>query len=110
MSEIRIERKKLPCGTIFPLAHSLHCTKDWYTHSRHYHIRYTVGSLLEKFCHDVQNGPHLQPHEGKRFSSNATNVDYDAKLDIKSTDVYWRTTLSEHFSMLRSSIRFQNIV
>ena len=77
-----------PCGEAFSVGHALSCSKGALPSIRHNRIRDLTAELLTEVCPNVAVEPVLQPLTGEGFSLGTTNVQDDARLDIKAQD-FW---------------------
>ena len=85
-----------PCGKEFSLTHALHCASGGYTYLRHNEIRDVFANLMDDVCHDVQIEPRIQSLDGELFSSNFTNTDDDARMNIKANGL-WGSRVNRNF-------------
>ena len=72
-----------PCGVAFSVNHALSCPKGALPSIWHDCIRHITAQLLTKVCHNVAIEPIPLPLTGERFSLRSTNVEDEARLDIK---------------------------
>ena len=89
-----------PCGVAFSVNHAMSCPKGALPSIRHDRIRDITAQLLTEVCPNVAIEPTLQPLTGERFSLRSTNVEDEARLDIKAQD-FWNKNGSSTFFDVR---------
>ena len=89
-----------PYGVVFSVNHALSCPKDALPSIRHDHIRDITAQLLPKVCPNVAIEPTLQPLTGERFSLRSTNIEDEARLNIKAQK-FWNKSGSSTFFDVR---------
>ena len=89
-----------PCGVAFSVSHALSCPKGALPSIRHDRIRDITAELLTEVCPNVAIEPTLQPLSGERFSLRSTNIEDEARLDIKAQD-FWNKSRSSTFFDVR---------
>ena len=88
-----------PCGEAFSVGHALSCSKGALPSIRHNRIRDLTAELLTEVCPNVAVEPVLQPLTGEGFSLRTTNVQDDARLDIKAQDFWDHSKRSAFFDV-----------
>ena len=76
------------------------CPKGALPSIRHDRVRDITAQLLTEVCPNVAIKPTLQPLTGERFSLRSTNVEDEARLDIKAQD-FWNKNGSSTFFDVR---------
>ena len=89
-----------PCGVAFSVNHALSCPKGALPSIRHDRVRDITTQLLTEVCPNVAIEPTLQPLSGERFSLRSTNIEDEARLDIKAQD-FWNKSRSSTFFDVR---------
>ena len=72
-----------PCGDRYKVNHAQICKLSGFIHMRHNDPTDFLASCMKEIYKDVEIEPKLQPLMGKSFLSSITNLDPDARADIK---------------------------
>lgn len=66
---------------------------------KHNRIRDLTAQLLTKVCPSVEVEPHLQPLSGETFQNQTTNVEENARLDVKALGFWGNKRLGAFFDV-----------
>lgn len=88
-----------PCGAAFTVNHAFSCPKGALPSIRHNRIRDITAQLLTEVCPSVAIEPTLQPLTGGRFSLRSSNVEDEARLDVKAQEFWDRSKSSAFFDV-----------
>ena len=80
---------KCPCGEPFNVQHAIDCKRGGFISIWHNEVRDLEGSLLSEVCKDVRIELILQPPSGETYQQRSTNIDENAKLDVKARG-FWK--------------------
>ena len=88
------------CGSNNSIEHALSCPCGGYVIHRHDDIRDTTAALMAEVCRDVTIEPRLQPVTGEEFTHRSSNLDDDARLDVKAQG-FWGDRSQDAFFDVR---------
>ena len=73
-------------GAQFNTTHAFNCHKGAFPTIRHNRIHDLTAQLLTDVCPSVEIEPHLQPLSGETFPHRTTNLEDNARLDVKALE------------------------
>ena len=88
------------CGKAFSVEHATSCSSGALPTLRHNDIRDLTAELMTETCHNVAVEPKLQPITGEAFRYHSTNIEEEARLDIKANG-FWESKSSCAFFDVR---------
>ena len=88
------------CGKAFSVEHATSCSSGALPTLRHNDIRDLTIELMTETCHNVAVEPKLQPITGEAFRYRSTNIEEEARLDIKANG-FWGSKSSCAFFDVR---------
>ena len=86
------------CGNKFEVDHALSCKRGGFTIQRHNELRDFTASLLTEVCHNVAIEPMLQPLDGETFYYRSTNINSEARLDVRARG-FWNRGQDAYFDV-----------
>lgn len=86
------------CGTTFSVDHAMMCHMGGFPTIRHNEVRDITASLLTEVCHNVAKEPPLQPLNGETFDRRSSNIQDNARLDIRARG-FWNNAQDAFFDV-----------
>ena len=88
-----------PCGQPFSVSHALSCPKGAMPSIRHNAIRDITAQLLTEVCPNVGVEPQLQPLSGEKFPLRNTNIEDNARLNIRAQNFWDKSKRTTFFDV-----------
>ena len=86
------------CGNIYSTDHAMICHTGGFPTHRHNEIRDITATLLTDVCHNVSVEPLLQPLSGESLHYRTSNVEDDARPDIRPRG-FWSNAQDAFFDV-----------
>ena len=87
------------CGATFTTTHAFSCHRGAFPTIRHNRIRDLTAELLTEVCTGVEVEPHLQPLSGETFENRTTNIEDNARLDVKAMGFWGSSRHGAYFDV-----------